>query len=102
MEATIIKRILQISPAYPGWFVVHELEGEASYDPIAFWALCETEHGPPAVFPVASFEFHADGPGPYMGVALDSNFIGVKGPDGSDAEWQKMAKQRHEERNAKK
>jgi hypothetical protein len=98
-----IKRILQISPATTGWFTVHEDQGEALFDAIAFWALCETDEGGTVVIPVNSTHFTEVHPGIFSAVdPVASNLLGVLGPGESQESWAAVAKEAQTKRNTQK
>lgn len=89
----LIRRVVQLCPAQPGWFAVYRLDGSASFQAIAFWALCEAS-GENIMVPITTDNFLAP-PGEIEGTeAFHETFLGVMAPGEDRKEWEREAKER--------
>lgn len=90
---TMAFKTLQLCPAPPGWYTVYQDDDKVAFEAIAFWALCENEKGETITLPVGPTDFNDMKPGifsPYTD-APASNFLGIRAPHETAADWQARA-----------
>ena len=103
--SSVIKRTLQIVAAPSGWFeVFYDEDGSASFDAIAFWALCQDAAGDTVVLAATPVDFNDGVPGVCCHTSNDrgSNLVGYMAPGDEKADWEARAKKKADEAASKR